>query len=726
LRGAGTEEFTPEKRAYVKQRLLDLTYYWYGIILLLGAGIFLLLGIMDYFVTPENFRYFFSLRIAISLVLMVFFIVNRILSWRKSSPVYLSALILAGAFFSAVTIEMMIIRLGSDTSGYYAGLNLLVMCVLGFVPLNLSISLICVGSVYFVYLTPILLSDKITDWSIFIGNISFIISTFVIALVWRSLSQKNLIKSLGLQYDIDKDRKQLELYSTQLQKLVQERTKELNKSELMFRSLFEHANDGIMLLDPNGVILNVNNKTCEIHGFEKDSLIGTNIAALETEENRQAFRERMERILAGESLLFETQHYRKDGTRVMLEVSSRAIEVEGNILIQSFHRDITDKQKLQAQLLHSQKMDSIGQLAGGIAHDFNNILASILGYTELILMNEEIEDPTSDRVKKIENAARKATQMVSKLLSFARRASFEAVPFNVNLVINDTLDMVSRLVPAGISVIRQFSEPLPAMKGDPSQMEQVIMNLVLNARDAMDEKGTLTIRTEPVEIRPGEPGPGPEMKPGKYIKISVLDTGTGIEPANLPHIFEPFFTTKAKAKGTGLGLALVYGIIKGHKGWISVESNLGRGSTFEVHLPAASVPKISKMALGEQEFKGTGNILAIDDEAAVLEFIKDLLEGRGFHVRTAEDPLDGIAQYAGNHKEIDLVITDVMMPSMDGIELGERIRAINPRVKIITISGFNEVPAPVKSDLMLKKPFTGSKLLSAIREVLQGKEKLLP
>ena len=715
-----------QKEEYIRLEFLKLTHYWTGVILFLGALLYLLFALVDHFVTPENFTRFFILRSAVAFILIAIALLNWVFNRKKISKIKLDLAIMTAAVVAAAGIEAMLLELGGHSSFYYAGLSLVVISALGIVPLNLTLSIINVGLVYLIYVVPIFLFDEITNLPLFISNNAFLTSTFILALAWRALEHKNLLKRLALQYDLDKDRKQLKVYSGELQKLVNERTKDLNKSELMFRSLFEHANDGIMLLAPNGDILNVNNKACEIHGFEKDSLIGTNIAALETEENRQAYRERMERILAGESLLFETQHYRKDGTRVTIEVSSRAIEVEGNIFIQSFQRDITDKQRLQAQLLHSQKMDSIGQLAGGIAHDFNNILASILGYTELILMNEQIEDPLSDRVKKIENVARRASQMVSKLLSFARRASFEAVPFNVNLVISDTLDMVSRLVPEGISIIKQLTEPLPAVKGDPSQMEQVIMNLVLNARDAMAEEGTLTVRTEMVERRPGEPEIAPGMKTGKYIKISVADTGAGIDPSDLPHIFEPFFTTKGKAKGTGLGLALVYGIIKGHKGWINVESRPGEGSLFEIHLPAASLPQVKKAIPDEQDLRGTGTILAIDDEPAVLEFIKDLLEVRGFKVRTAEDPADGIAQYAKDHEEIDLVITDIMMPSMDGIQVGERIRAINPRVKIITISGFSEVPGPVKSDRMLKKPFSGAKLLLAVREVLEEKDRLLP
>lgn len=707
-----------KREEYIKTRLLDLSCYWYDIILILAAVLFLLFGILDYFVSPEKFSMFFVLRLSVAGLLLCLFLLNKLFRKLGKSKFFLYASSSLATIASAIAIEIMILALGGHKSFYYAGLNLIVICVLGFFLINLAFSAILGMSVYLVYIIPILFSGPITDRATFIANNFFFLSTMLLAIVWRSLSQKTLIKNLGLQYDLDREREHLALYSNQLENLVEERTRELNKSELMYRSLFEHANDGIMIMDTGGTILNVNNKICELHGFDRDSFIGANLTVFETEEDKALFHERMQQILDGESLLYETRHYKKNGEKITLEVSSRALEVDGNILVQAFHRDITEKKRLQSQLLHSQKMDSVGQLAGGIAHDFNNILASILGFAEIILLDEEVEEGVGRRIKQIEGAARKAAQLVSKLLSFARRADFDTYPFNINMVITDTVDMISRLIPRNIRIRKALMEPIPAVKGDPNQIEQVIMNLILNARDAMPEGGELLILTAPFELEKGAPLPLPEMAPGSYIRLSVSDTGVGISEKHLSRIFEPFFTTKAKAKGTGLGLAMVYGIVKAHKGYITVNSRPGKGTTFEIYLPVSDVSSPVRITpVVESEIGGHATILAIDDEMDILQIIEEILSRKGFQVLATEDPLRALAMYREKHASIDLVITDILMPAMNGAQLVDGIRTINPLVKGIGITGFS-AGDQVRCDAVLKKPFTGSKLLSTIHEVL--------
>ena len=266
-------------------------------------------------------------------------------------------------------------------------------------------------------------------------------ATFLIALIWRYLSQKGLINELGLQYELDKDKRELETYSTQLEELVQERTKELSISEKWYRSIFDNATDGVIVLDKNGVIVNVNQKACEIHGFERNALVGINVELLEAGTGKENHEEIMSRILKGETLIYETEHYRKDGSKVFLEISSKALEIGGELYIQSFYRDITDKKRIQEQLMQSQKMESVGSLAGGIAHNFNNILTAILGYSELLLEFSALDETSKQRVKNIESSARKAGVMVSKLLSFARREAHEVFPLNLNDVINDSVKL---------------------------------------------------------------------------------------------------------------------------------------------------------------------------------------------------------------------------------------------------------------------------------------------
>lgn len=700
------------KEEYIKDQIASSIQYWIGIIYLLGAFLFLLLGIMDYFVTSEYFQKFVFLRICIASTLIVFYILNK-----KRDPKLQYLLIVLGTLFSALTIEIMILYLGGHKSHYYAGMNLLALCVLGIVPFYSLMTIIFILIVYLTYLVPIFLFDKITDLSVFIANNAFLLSTFVILFVWRALSQKRLINELALQYELDSDKQKLARYSTDLERVVDERTRELNKSEVLLRTLYDNANDGIMIIDRFGNIARANKRACEIHGFEEGSLTGLNIKLLETQENVPLYEKRMRRIIGGEPLVFETEHYRKDGSKVLLEVSSRALEIDGEIFIQSFQRDITERRRLQSQLLQSQKLESIGTLAGGIAHDFNNVLNAILGYAELILMDEDIDSRVADKAKSIEKSARSASSMVSKLLSFARRGEPEIMCFDLNMVIDDTMGMLSRMIPKNITLKRKLHKSLPIVGGDVSQIEQVLMNLVINAKDAMPDGGALTIKTDVVEIDPYGLV-NPNLTPGKYVALGVSDTGVGIPQEHLPHIFEPFFTTKERGKGTGLGLAMAYGIARDHNGDIVVESQEGKGSTFTVYLP---VSKKGPIGVGKEETVryegGGGSILVIDDEVSVLKLIKEALEKNKFHVVVTDDPQLGIEIFKEN-KEIELVITDMVMPKMGGEQVIKSIREIRPDAKIIVISGYTEDVGDASINGFLKKPFHIGRLLSTVRGVL--------
>ncbi|HXX81887.1 MAG TPA: ATP-binding protein, partial [Thermodesulfovibrionales bacterium] len=496
-------------------------------------------------------------------------------------------------------------------------------------------------------------------------------------------------------------------------------------------ALFENANDGIMIMDSNGIILSVNEKACEIHGFEKDALIGVNIGLLETEENKALFEERKRRILKGEALMFETQHYRKDGTRVSIEVSSKAIEVEGNLIIQSFHRDITEKKKLQGQLFQSQKMESIGVLAGGIAHDFNNILSAILGHAELLHEFSNLDATAKQRVKIIEGSSRKAGQMVSKLLSFARQGSFESAPISLNNVIRDTIELLERMMTKKkITITMEVDPALPPVSGDSNQLEQVVMNLAVNAGDAMPSGGTLTITTTQVTFEKHEAGRiHPLLLPGKYVLMRISDTGIGIPEEIRDRIFDPFFTTKGPGKGTGLGLAMVYGIVKEHRGVVNLRSQVGKGTTFEIYLPISDklVPKAAKTS--GYSVTGREKILVIDDEEDVLSFMKDVLETQGYKIIATTNPVYGLDTFKKINEEIDLVITDIVMPLVSGRELIKHFKLIKPSVKVIAISGY-DIWGTEKRDkdinAYIRKPFEGIYLLSIVRRVLDSAPSSFP
>ncbi len=705
-----------ERSDFINERINKLIQFWFGIATFFGGFFFIVLSVLDYISTPENFSLFMKYRFLGAFLFSIIYIMNR----RKVNKKYQLFLIYSSVIISTLIIEYMILNFGAHSSPYYAGFFILIMVVVGFIPIGLKHSIYLSIIAFFIYTIPIIVYDKQLDFKVFSVPISFLLVTFTIANVWRYLSQQRLISELSLQYDLDKEKNKLKEYSQQLEEVVQERTKDLRKSEAMLKTLFENANDGILIMDDSGIIVDANQRACEIYECDKKELIGRNIQHLgpETDKNKLLWMERMERLRSGEPLLFETEHYGKDENKVSIEISAKAIQIDGRLLIQSFHRDLTEKKRLQAQLLHSQKMESIGTLAGGIAHDFNNILTAILGYADLILLSDELSPEVANKVRVIETSARQASQMVSKLLSFARRGSVESVPFAINSVIEDTMSMVSRLVPRDIELRKELDNSIPPVEGDVNQIEQVLMNLIINAKDAMPDGGAITITTGRVEIKHNSLDIPATIKSGEYIHITVTDTGTGISEKDLPHIFEPFYTTKEKGKGTGLGLAMVYGIIKEHGGYITVESKAGRETKFNIYLPVTKKHFFRDSAEGMRKVTGIETILVIDDEVPILQLIKEALSQNGFNVIIHDNPLHGLEFFKANRNKIDLVITDIVMPSMDGARLIEQLRKLKPGTKIIATTGFSEDVGNVWIDGFLKKPFQSSKLLSMIRDVL--------
>jgi PAS domain S-box-containing protein len=547
-------------------------------------------------------------------------------------------------------------------------------------------------------------------------------------LIWRYVNYKLLVNKLSLEYDLSRDKEQLEIYSQKLEQLVSERTKELSISEKWHRSVFDNATDGIIVLDRNGVIINVNQKACEIHGFDRDSLVGVNIELLESQGDMERFRERMSRILNGESLIFETEHYQKDGNKVILEVSSKAIDIGGETFIQSFYRDITEKKRIQEQLMHSQKMESVGSLAGGIAHNFNNILTAILGYSELLLEFSDLDDTSKQRVRNIESAARKAGVMVSKLLSFARRESHEVLPLNLNDIVNDSVKLFEGVLDKRIGLKVSLNDSIPFIEGDPNQLEQVMMNLMVNARDAMPDGGLITIQTGVIEASNENIHLPVNIARGKYIVLTISDTGNGILPNIIDRIFDPFFTTKEKGKGTGLGLATVYGIVKDHKGYFTVQSKVGQGTSFDIYLPAAAkaVQMMAKPKIASVD--GNESILLVDDDQEVLNLMRDVLQTRGYRVIPMNNSLTALDVFKSRAEEIQLVITDVIMPLMEGNELIELFRAVKPDIKIIAVSGYSDETIHKGGGInaFIRKPFESAELLSTVRRILDLGARNLP
>jgi len=712
-----------EKEKYIQQELSKLLQSFTELLFLVATFGILLLGILDYFATPENFNLFLVYRFIAASIYMTLFLVFRKIKKYPLIFIVLGTLTIAGM------VELMILSFGGHQSTYYAGMIIVFMFLFGFLPISFKVSLFLTGLIYAIYLLPILALDKITNLRIFISNNIFLIAMLTGGLLWRYINYKIHIKKISLEYDLSKDKEQLETYSTQLEELVQERTKDLSMSEQRFRALFDNANDGVVVLDKNGIIINMNNKFCELHGFNKELLIGTHFRFLEVEDHKDEKEERLRRILNGEPLVFETEHYKRDGSRILLEVSSKGINIGGDLYVQSFHRDITEKKAIQEQLIHSQKMESIGQLAGGIAHNFNNLLTAMLGNAELLKEYSDMDDESKQRVNNIESSARKAGILVSKLLSFARREKSDVLPLNLNDVANDSAKLFEGVLDKRIGLKTNLSDNIPTVEGDPSQLEQVIMNLMVNARDAMPDGGLIIIKTSLVEIERDRFNMPSYIMPGKYVLLTISDTGSGIPKEIINGIFEPFFTTKEKGKGTGLGLAMVYGVIKNHKGYITVQSEVGKGSTFDVYLPVSG--KAAYKAATQKLFSVSGheNILLVDDEEEVLNFIRDILETHGYKVLPAKNPLAAIDIFKKLGSEIHLVISDIVMPLMDGKELIKTLRTIKPDIRIIAVSGFSDEAVNkdiLKIDDFLKKPFEINQLLSKVRHVLDTGIRNLP
>jgi len=574
------ERFSPE------DHLLKLTQDWIGTVLIMGAILFPVLEFMDYFISVDNFQRFMTYRLAASAVLIILYYLNQL----KQNKTYQYSIAMAGTALCAITVELAVLQSGGQSSPYYAAMLILAICCLGFVPFSVSLSFVLVGIIYGIYLVPIMLTEKITS-GVFVSNNAFLISTFVIGLLLRYYNQKLIVTELQLRAELSDDKRTLQQYSSSLRDQVVEKTGALKISEQKYRAFFDNANDGIAVLDQNGNITDVNLRFCELHGFQQEAVVGTSIRLIEIEKARGELDERFRKMLHSESLVYEAEHFRKDGSKVLLEISSRSIIIGGVPYVQSFYRDITEKIKLQEQVLQSQKMDSLGVLAGGIAHDFNNVLTGILGHTEVLRRHAVTDEFGRRRIKTIEEAAWRAGQMVSKLLSFARKKSLTLAPTDLNAVVLDTAELLGpALLDRNINVQVQLAPDLPTINGDSIHLEQVIANLVMNSMDAMHEGGTITIATAIKEQGREAPAVYPSLAPGSSVVLTVKDTGTGIPREVLDKVFVPFFTTKAEGKGTGLGLAMVYGIVKSHKGDILVHSREGEGTTFEISFPAAEYP----------------------------------------------------------------------------------------------------------------------------------------
>ena len=473
---------------------------------------------------------------------------------------------------------------------------------------------------------------------------------------------------------------------------------DLRDSEERFRQLFDSGGDAIFVshLSPEGTsgrFVEVNAVACQRLGYTRDELLQRTAYDITPPDRLAAAKVAGQTLLQQRFVLVESEHLTRGGRRIPVEIHARLFELHGELTVLSVARDISQRKSLEEQLREAQKMEAIGQLAGGVAHDFNNILTSMLINLGLLLDDSQLAPGMREAFKELEDEAKRAMRLTRQLLLFSRRHVSQLAAIDLNEVLRHLLLMLRRLLGENITLEFQNHAEPRWIEADAGMMEQVIVNLCVNARDAMMPKGgRLTLRTELVELNAQTPPRNAEARPGRFVRLTVADTGCGMDADILKRIFEPFFTTKEVGKGTGLGLATIYGITKQHHGWIEVASVVGQGSSFCVYLPAqAQPPPAAQEAVpAERPRGGSETIVLVEDQEFVRKMTALSLRRHGYRVLEAINGQEAIRLWDKHAREIDLVMTDMIMPEgISGMDLAERFTANKPGIKIIVSSGYS-------------------------------------
>ncbi len=486
----------------------------------------------------------------------------------------------------------------------------------------------------------------------------------------------------------------LNQYTTELEETIKEREQaeeSLKESEEKFRSLFKNDAAVKLIIDPaTGRIVEANQAAEEFYGWPVAQLQQMRIHDINTLSPEQIEAE-IERVKTQQYLLLELRHRLADGSTRDVEVFGSRIDAKGKMLLHATVHDITERRKVEEQLRQSQKMEAVGRLAGGVAHDFNNVLSVILGYGEILQQQLHPADPMRREVQRIIDAGNRASALTRQLLAFSRKQTLQPEPLDLNALIRNFEKMLQRLIGEDIELELLPAGDLAGVMADPGQIEQVIMNLAINARDAMPHGGRLTIETANVELDNAYTRAHADVEPGPHVLLALTDTGSGMDKQTLSNLFEPFFTTKEQ-KGTGLGLATVYGIVKQSGGHIWVYSELGQGTTFKIYLPQTQAQQIiqKRESVAEAQRGGGEHILVVEDEDAVRELLESMLTGLGYRVTPAANGGEALLLVEEKGLNPDLVITDVVMPQMSGRALADRLRRAQPDLKVLFMSGYTD------------------------------------
>jgi len=529
----------------------------------------------------------------------------------------------------------------------------------------------------------------------------------------------------------DRDREILTFVAQQLASTIEHKRYEdaLRRSEWRYRSVVQSAVYGIYQGTLMGKFLDVNPALVSMLGYES----AEELMAIDARKDLFQDPQEQDRLLKeyrhrGRLDGVEVKWRRKDSSVIAVRLNGRAVSAQEGTeeLLEVFAEDITERRELEAQFRQAQKMEAVGRLAGGVAHDFNNLLMVISGYTEVLMEKAQESDPHYQGVLSIQQAADRATTLTRQLLAFSRKQLMELKVVDVNAIVEDMERLLRPLIGEDIELATKLGPDAGRTRADAGQLEQVLMNLVVNAKDAMPDGGRITIQTGDVVVDDSERREHTFLEPGRYVLLSVSDTGLGMNEETQSRIFEPFFTTKDKGKGTGLGLSTVYGIVKQSGGYIVTQSEVGRGTTFRIYLPRVEdaeeqgeTKRIAAQAAG-----GSETVLLVEDEESVRELVKLTLSSRGYAVLEAEHGEAGLEVAANHSGVIDILITDVVMPGMGGRALAQEMLRTHPKLKVLYLSGYTE-DAVIQGVLeagtaFLQKPFTLQALSRKVRDVLNS------
>jgi PAS domain S-box-containing protein len=695
----------------------SLTFIRFAIIMgVLLIGIF---GFLDSYLLPERAYLLWFIRYG---VLCPVALLIALSTYRSSLVRFLPFLQILMLILTASGFTVMImISPPPVNSLYYSGIILVLMYGYTFLRLRFVWGTLAGWIIVGIYFAAAAAVANIPT-VIIINNLSFLISANVIGMFSSYSIEYHARNDFFLMTMLRQAQQKITETNRQLGSLVLERTAELQQSveqlqkenaerkqaerslqrrEEEYRMLFESINDAVFISELSdagdiGPFFRVNDIACALTGYSREELLTLTLYDVISEQERDRLRSVIQNAESRKKAIVETENRTKNGRTIPVEISTTEMEFNNKKFLISTVRDITERKTSEQALRHAQKLESIGTLAGGIAHDFNNLMNGVLGQSALALQKIPKESPAADNIRKAIKASERVAELTKQLLAYSGRGKFHIVDIDLNSLVKENIQLLEVSIPKSTILEVDFGSPSPHIMGDISQLQQVIMNLIINAGEAMGvNPGRIIIRTSTIRIEEGcstySHYTGTKIDAGMYAVLRVQDTGSGMSRETLSKIFDPFFTTKFT--GRGLGLAAVLGIIKGHKGGLIIESSERIGTTFEIIFPQVL------FAAGEEETVAApsplmnvhkSTVLVIDDEQIAVELIEDILSEFDIRVIGAVDPMDGIDYYRANVRNISLVVLDYSMPVMDGKEVFHELKRINPDVKVLLSSGYSE------------------------------------